>query len=247
MKTVKEALLERRSVRRYTRDKIDPEKLEFIFEAIRNTPTSYNGQQFSVIVVNDQTVKEQIYAITGQKQIKTCATFMVFCLDFHKLALAARIKGIAPSRFESTMNGYTVGVIDASLAMMNAVTAATAQGLGTCCIGYARTANPEKLSQMLGLPSGVAIVCGLTVGNPDETPDMKPKLPLQLVIHHERYSVDESMKGPVKEYDDLVYTYNQSRAGDKTDNDWAGHINSYHANTMEKDIREYLLKQIGLG
>lgn len=247
MKSVKEALLERRSVRRYTRDKVDPEKLEFIYNAIRNTPTSYNGQQFSVIAVSDQTVKEQIYAMTNQKQIKTCAVFLVFCIDVHKLALAAGLKGIEAPRFESTMNGYTVGVIDASLAMMSAVTAAEAQGLGTCCVGYARTANPEKLSRMLGLPKGVAIVCGLTIGNPGETPDLKPKLPVELVVHKERYTSDSDMAGKLEEYDRLVRDYNISRNGDRTDNDWAGHIIGYHRHSMEQDIREYLLSQIGLG
>ena len=48
-------------------------KLDFIYEAIRNAPTSYNGQQFSVIAVTDQALKEQLYEITGQKQIKTSA------------------------------------------------------------------------------------------------------------------------------------------------------------------------------
>ena len=89
MKSVKESLLERRSIRRYERQPIEPEKLDFIYEAIRNAPTSYNGQQFSVIAVTDQALKEQLYEITGQKQIKTSAVFMVFCMDFHKLRLAA--------------------------------------------------------------------------------------------------------------------------------------------------------------
>ena len=64
MKSVKETLLERRSIRRYERQQIEPEKMEFIHQAIRNTPTSYNGQQFSVIEVSDQSVKEQLYLVS---------------------------------------------------------------------------------------------------------------------------------------------------------------------------------------
>ena len=59
MKSVKESLLERRSIRRYERQPIEPEKLDFIYEAIRNAPTSYNGQQFSVIAVTDQALTDQ--------------------------------------------------------------------------------------------------------------------------------------------------------------------------------------------
>ena len=51
MKSVKSTLLDRRSIRRYERESIDDSTMEFIYQAIRNTPTSYNGQQFSVIDV----------------------------------------------------------------------------------------------------------------------------------------------------------------------------------------------------
>ena len=70
MKTIEETLLNRTSVRRYEYDKIPSETLDFIYRAIANTPTSYNGQQFSVIAIDDQSIKEELYAITNQKQIK---------------------------------------------------------------------------------------------------------------------------------------------------------------------------------
>lgn len=60
MKDVKSTLLDRRSIRRYERDDIPQETMDLIYEAIRNTPTSYNGQQFSVIDIDDQSVKEKI-------------------------------------------------------------------------------------------------------------------------------------------------------------------------------------------
>ena len=246
MKSVKESLLERRSIRRYEREKLEREKLDFIFEAIRNTPTSYNGQQFSVVAITDQTVKEELYAITGQKQIKTSAAFLVFCLDYHKLKTANARKGLAAPDFSGTIDGYTVGVIDASMAMMSAVVAAESLGLGCCCVGYIRTADPKKVSEMLGLPRGVAIVCGLTLGYPRETPDLKPKLPVAAVVHRERYSSDETL-GPVLEaYDRQVTDFNANRSGEKTENDWAGHIAEYHRHSMEHGIRDYLAEQIGL-
>ncbi|HJB85390.1 MAG TPA: nitroreductase family protein [Candidatus Alistipes merdigallinarum] len=246
MKSVKETLLERRSIRRYERQPIEQEKMEFIYQAIRNTPTSYNGQQFSVIEISDQSVKEQLYEITGQKQIKTSAVFLVFCLDFHKLRVAARLKGVESPAFEATIDGYTVGVIDASLAMMSALIAAESMGLGGCCVGYIRTADPVKVSEMLGLPEGVAIVCGLAIGYPREMPDLKPKLPQPLVIHKNHYTLDAEMEPLLCAYDKEVYEYNRHRAGDQTENDWAEHIVWYHKHSMEHGIREYLKKQIDL-
>ena len=78
MKEIKETLLERRSIRRYERESISDDDLNFIYKAIQNTPTSYNGQQFSVIDISDQTLKEELYAITNQTQIKTCNHFLIF-------------------------------------------------------------------------------------------------------------------------------------------------------------------------
>lgn len=51
MKSVKNTLLERRSIRRYEREDVSADDMNLIYDAIRNTPTSYNGQQFSVIDV----------------------------------------------------------------------------------------------------------------------------------------------------------------------------------------------------
>ena len=64
MKSVSEVLLQRRSIRRYERESIPEETMQFVYDAIRNTSTSYNGQQFSVIDIDNQETKEALYALT---------------------------------------------------------------------------------------------------------------------------------------------------------------------------------------
>lgn len=234
MKSVKDSLLNRRSIRRYEREAVTDEQMQLIYEAIRNTPTSYNGQQFSVIDVTDQAVKEQIYALTNQKQIKTCSHFLLFMIDYHKIRLISEAKNIDMPDFEHTVDGLIVGVVDATLAMMGAVTMAESLGLGTCPIGYARTVAPEALSSMMKLPDKTFIVCGLAIGVPREIPDLKPKQPLSLVIHKDHYRQDDdAMLEELKEYDAIVSNYNQTREGAKTDNDWASHIVGYYREAMQ--------------
>ena len=94
MKSVKESLLDRTSIRRYEREPIPAETMEFIRAAVRNTPTSYNGQQFSVIEIDDQPLKEELYAITNQKQLKTCNRLLIFCSDYNKISMLAQRKGV---------------------------------------------------------------------------------------------------------------------------------------------------------
>ena len=231
MKTAKATLLDRRSIRRYEREDIPQETIDFIYEAIRNTPTSYNGQQFSVIDVDDQAIKEKLYELTGQKQIKTCRRFLLFCADYNKIYTLAAAKSSEMPDFPMTADGVIVGIVDATLAMMSALTAAEASGLGTCPIGYARTAAPEAIARILKLPQHVFVVCGLAIGVPREMPDMKPKQATDLVIYHNTYRQDDMTK-ELLEYDALISEYNRTRSGTKTENDWCNHIISYYKEAM---------------
>lgn len=244
MKDVKEALLTRTSVRRYERESIPQETMEFIYEAIRNTPTSYNGQQFSVIDIDDQNLKEQLYELTGQKQLKTCNRLLIFCSDYHKMELLARSKGVEMPAFTDTMDGTIIGIIDASLAMMSAVMAAEASGLGSNCIGYIRTVNPAKVAELLKLPKGVFVVCGLALGIPREHPDIKPKQQKGIMFHSNAYTQNKDIlvKG-LEEYDKVVCEYNRTRAGGTSENDWCAHIIDYYRHAMDYRILDYLKAQ----
>ena len=236
MKSVKDTILDRVSCRRYEREALTPEQVEFIYQSIANTPTSYNGQQFSVIDVDDQKLKEQLYALTGQKQIKTCSHFFVFCRDYYKICEGAKAKGIEMPAFYNTLDGYTVGAVDAVLAMMNAITAAESLGLGTCPVGYARTVNPKAISELLGLPDRVIVICGLAVGVPREHNDHKPKQPISLLIHRNGYNPDVATD--LLGYDLEVQRYNATRSGATTDNDWIGHMIGYYREAMEYNLIE---------
>ena len=236
-------MMERRSIRRYEREPVTQEQMDFIFEAIRNTPTSYNGQQFSVIDIDDQELKLKLYELTGQKQIKTCSRFLAFCADFHKITLMSGVKDVAMPPFTSTADGLIVGTVDAALAMMSAVTAAGALGLGTCCIGYARTAAPAEISSLLRLPRGVYLVCGLAIGVPREMPDLKPKQPREAMVHNNKYSDDLPLVNALEKYDAEVTAYNAVRTGSKTTNDWATHIISYYVEAMNYNMLDALRAQ----
>lgn len=244
MKSVNDTLLDRRSVRRYMHGDIDDSDMALIYDAIRNTPTSYNGQQFSVIDITDQGMKLKLYDIIGQKQIKTCSHFMLFLADFHKIELMAEIIGEEMPQFTGTLDGLTVGIVDASLAMMSAIAMAESLGLGCCPIGYARTVDPDAVSAALSLPKGTFVVCGLSIGLPRERPDLKPKQPNDLIIFRDRYPDDEAaMKASLAEYNDTVAAYNLTRSGQTTSNDWGQHILAYYREAISHRMLEALRRR----
>lgn len=227
MKTVEEILTQRVTCRRYERQPLSDAQREAIFAAVRNTPTSFNAQNFTVIYIDDQKKKEALYDIIGQKQIKTSAAFMVFCIDFNKLKVGAQAKGIDMPPVYDTIDGLVDGTINASLALMSALVTAESLGLGTCPIGYARTADPKAVAEVLGLPQYVTVVCGLAIGVPREHNDLKPKQPTDLLIMRNGYRTD-SLAPDIIDYDAIVTRYNETRAGDTTTNDWVHHMVDYY-------------------
>ncbi|MDE5607808.1 MAG: nitroreductase family protein [Muribaculaceae bacterium] len=241
-KTVEQTLLDRRSIRRYEREAIPEADLDFIREAIRNTPTSYNGQQFSVIEIADQTLKEQLAELVRQKQFKTSNRVFVFLSDFNKISVAARAKGLEMPPFNDTADGLIVGTVDAALAMMSAIAAAESHGLGTCPIGYARTVDPAAISELLGLPQGVYLVCALAVGVPREVPQMKPKQPRELVIFREKYGVD-NMAERLLDYDRTIREYHLHRETNASDADWISEMLGYYREGMDYQMLDALHKR----
>ncbi len=242
MKNITDTLLQRTSIRRYERQPIEAEKLELIYEAITHSPTSYNGQQYSVIAIDNQEIKEQLYALTGQKQIKTCALLLVFCADYYKIETLAQEKGVQVPPFKQTLDGIMVGTIDASIAMSNARIMAESLGLGCCCIGYIRTAAPRDVSKLLNLPQGVFLVCGLAIGYPRESPDLKPKQEKSLLIHRNHYN-RTAISERLLEYDEKVKHYNRTRSLGTSDNDWCSHMTGYYAGGMRYALLSYLEEQ----
>lgn len=241
-KTIEQTLLDRRSVRRYEREPIPEEDLAFIRQAIRNTPTSYNGQQYSVIEVSDQTLKEQLSERVKQKQLKTCSRAFMFLSDFNKIKIAAQAKGLPAPKFQNTADGLIVGTVDASLAMMSAIVAAESRGLGCCPIGYARTVDPAEISRILNLPEGVYLVCALAVGIPREIPDLKPKLPEDLVIFSNTYGTKD-MANKLMEYDRDFTEYHKTRSGNSSDEDWVSEILGYYEEGMKYNMLSALRKR----
>ena len=85
-----------------------------------------------------------------------------------------------------------VATIDAALVGMSASLVADSLGLGGCMIGGMRN-HPEKVAHVLGLPDGVFVAFGMTLGYPAKRPSSKPRYPDTGVIHWERYE-DKPLK-----------------------------------------------------
>lgn len=184
---VTDTMLNHVSIRKYNGDPIPNGMLNTILEAARRSPTSSNMQAYTFVVVRNQETKDKLAVLAGnQKHINTCDVFIAICADVHRLEFACDMHDTS---LHKNLENFLVSSVDAAIAGMSLATAAESFGLGTVMIGGMRN-HPKDVAEVLNFPDGVYCVYGLCIGVPDadKIPPQKPRLPKNLVIHHETYN-----------------------------------------------------------
>lgn len=202
-----EQLLDHRSARRFLDTPVDDARLAAIVAAAQSAATSSNLQAWSVIAVrNGDTRAALADCAGGQTHVRDAPLVLMWLADLARLAHVADGAG-RPHGALDYLEMFLIGVIDAALAAQNALAAAESLGLAGCYIGGMRN-QPERVAELLGLPPRVFAVFGMTLGHPDpsEGTAVKPRLPQQVVLHHERYR-------PLAEQEEGIATYNDTMAG----------------------------------
>lgn len=211
-----------RSIRKYQDKAIDQGHLDAILAASRAMPTSINGQQVSVVVVQDAERRKAIAELAGnQPWIAAAPVFLVFVADMKKTALAAQ-KNDRTQVIHESAEGLLVSTFDAGLAMGGAIVAAESLGLGIVPIGGIRR-NPQAMIDLLGLPPQTYPVAGLVVGYPADLSAQKPRMPQESFIHQEKYD-QKAVEKAIDDYDRIMEDYYRNR-GDKV-TDWSSQVSA---------------------
>lgn len=209
---VLETLLSHRSVRAFEDRPLSEGTLEWLVAAAQSAPSSSNLQTWSVVAVQDPARKAHLAELAGhQEHIRRAPLLLVWLADLSRLQRLAEASG-QPAEGLHYLDTWLMGVIDASLAAQNAVSAAASLGLGTVYIGALRN-RPEDVGAALGLPAGTSAVFGLCVGHPDpqRPASVKPRLPVSAVLSRERFAPAD-LPGDVAGYDAQMQAF-QARQG----------------------------------
>ena len=185
------------SVRNYLDKPVPRETIQEIVTAGQRAATSSNLQTYSVVVTTKEGKKKVIRELCGdQVHITQAPVFMAWCADF------SRLDRVCDHQEYSLEAGYLenflVSAVDCALAMQNAALAAESLGLGFCYIGAIRN-HPQEIIDLLELPEFVFPISGMTLGWPEKTPRIRPRLPREAVLHWETYDPDDLEY--LKEYD----------------------------------------------
>jgi nitroreductase len=177
-----EAIKTRRSIRKFTDQPVEPEKLQAVLEAVQQAPSWSNRQCWSLVVVQDQAVRSRISELSfvesffatygyksnpAQKGLAQAPIVLVACAD---------------PQHSGDLRGEQYYMADLGIATQNLMLAAHDLGLGTVFVGVF---DEEQLKSLLEIPPHIRIVGLFPLGYPAAEPKAgPPRKPLSEFVHY---------------------------------------------------------------
>lgn len=166
------AIRERRDMRHFLPDAVDPALLERLLQAAHHAPSVGFMQPWRFLRISDRPLRQRIHALVDQERIATAEAlgqredeFMRLkvegILDCGEVLVAALMDRREPHVFgRRTMPQMDLASL--ACALQNMWLAARAEGLG---MGWVSLFDPVALAQLLGMPTGAEPVAVLCLGH----------------------------------------------------------------------------------
>jgi len=223
-----------RSIRAFTSESIPSRTLDLLIQAGQSAASSNFIQAYSVIRVTRPETRSAVATLAGgQHWIERAAEFLVFCADLRRADAACRAHELG--EIEGYSEHGLTAVIDTALMAQNLLLAAESLGLGGVFIGAIRN-DPARVAELLELPELVTPLFGLCLGWPADDPQVKPRLPYEVVLHQDVYR-DPSPR-TLADYDARMADYYAARSTNRRSGDWS----STTAGALQGKKREGLLE-----
>jgi nitroreductase len=179
---VVESLMNHRSIRRFQSRPIEEEVVERILTAGTRAATAGNLQLYTLLTIDDP---EGIALLKREKVpvMRNTPLVVVSLLDLYRIRRWMEVSDTEPVVMDRAIY-FMLGFWDATIALQNVVVAAESLGLGTCYVGSILSFD---VYSHFGVPEGVFPAGMVCIGYPDEEPDLSMRLPLDAVVHRNRY------------------------------------------------------------
>lgn len=175
----------RRTIRKYQNKRVEDNIIEQIIADATHCPTTGNMQLYSVVVTRDRSIINALSpAHFGQLPLKTCDVVLTICADFNRFVKWCELRDADPGY--DNFQSFMTSVLDATIFAQQIVTIAEMRGLGTCYLGTT-IYNAPQIAEVLNLPKRVVPITTITIGYPDEEPEDCGRLPVEAILHREKY------------------------------------------------------------
>jgi len=164
-----EILVQRQSVRGYLDQPVEPEKLARCLEAARMAPSACNAQPWKFIVVDDPQLKDQVagYATSGP-----LVPMNHFTRQAPLLVVVVRESPNLTSKIGTMIKDKPYSLMDIGIVALQFCLQATAEGLGSCILGWF---NETKVKELLQIPKSKRAELIITLGYP-ASQTLRPKV-----------------------------------------------------------------------
>jgi nitroreductase len=180
-----DTMLNHRSIRNFRAEPVNENVLLEILKAGTRASTTGNMQVYSIIVTQDRQAREKLWEVHfKQNMILQAPVLLTFCADFNRFNTWCRQRKADPG-YDNFLSFVTAST-DALLVAQNCALAAESYGLGICYLGTT-VYNADKIIEILELPEAVVPVTTLVAGYPAENPVISDRLPVESVVHYEKY------------------------------------------------------------
>ncbi len=164
----------RQSCRSYNADKaVEQEKLEQILQSARLAPSACNGQPYQITVCHGESAKKVAKATQGigMNKFATDAPVMLVLSEKPYVASAALGAKVKKNDYRSIDIGILAAYITAE---------ATAQGLGTCILGWL---NDNEIRKICGVDGAVRLVITLGYAKDDDKLRVKKRKDMKELVN----------------------------------------------------------------
>ena len=168
------AIRERRDMRHFRPDPVDPELLQRLLEAAHLAPSVGFMQPWRFIRVSDRSLREKIHALAMAEREKTADALGKRREEFLKLKVEGILEAgevlvvaLVDGREKHLFGRRTLPEMDlasAACAIQNLWLAARAEGLG---LGWVSLFDPDALAALLAMPEGAKPIAVLCLGHVD--------------------------------------------------------------------------------
>ncbi len=196
------SILSRRSIRKFLDKPISKELLSLILAAAQSAPSKSNLQQYSILVIQDLNIKNEISnLIENTKWALTAPIFFLYLADIRRNIKITNDRGYEHKN--NNVDTFMNCVIDSALSMQSTICASESLGLGVCPISMIRNII-EEVKVICKLPKGVFPIAGLALGWPDQKSNVSIRLSQDIVIHFDKYD-EKDLIQKINKYDERVF------------------------------------------
>ncbi|MDY0235266.1 MAG: NADPH-dependent oxidoreductase [Gudongella sp.] len=221
-----------KTIREFKNDHISKEIMEELLEVARRTATSNGMQTYSIIRITNKAIKEKISKLCNQEYIARAPELLIFIVDQYRNSQISTEKGL-DFEYTNDMDKFFQGFTDSSLAAQNMVVAAESLKLGTNYLGSILN-NVKEICSLLELPKLTFPVVGLSIGYPNQEPQLKPRMEMSLRVFENKYIKFSNYLEKLENYDREMQSYYDLRDANKRVDSFTDQVKTKSKLSLEK-------------